>query len=646
MNPLAGWLLYNTAAAAVLALAVAAVQRSTKAPPALLHALWWLVLLQLCWPVRVLVPLWPAAPAPTAPIAIVADAAAARAATDVAVVPAAANDPVLPALPVAPAVSPAGSPAAATPGPDVLALAWLAGSFAVALWLSVAVTRAHRRRLRLPPAPQWLAAEVAALCSQLGIRSPLLRDDPAAATPYVWPFGRPCVVAGAAALQAMLPAVRTAVLAHELAHLRRGDRIWLWLECALAAALFWHPLFWFARARAREQAELACDAWAIHLAPAARLGYARALVDALDTAHPAPALPVLASRPAARRAFERRLAMVLQRSVPWRLSKWAGAGVAVLAAAAAVVPVRAQERAAERAAERDRPRIEIRIDGVPIESLDARQRERVLRGLGLEGEALRLALQARSLDAAAAQEPKPAPAPAPARAPAARERAPRGRLQPRQDDRRVADEPAAPGTDVGAVVREALAEARKELATDSDLRELGITDDVLSVLDAIEAGRDFGGPLQNVIDQAIAGAGRMARREIAADPDLKKLGIADDLAGLVDGLLQNKDVQAGLGTLAKKAMHQALAEVRAELAADPDLKALGIDRELQKMFDGLEQGRLDLDGLTPLIQKAIDGAMRQVHRAGARDDRDERDERDEEKPASAPREQRRGRTGR
>jgi len=301
---------------------------------------------------------------------------------------------------------------------------------------------------------------------------------------------------------------------------------------------------------------------------------------------------------------------------------------------AAVVPVRAQERAAERG---ERPRIEIRIDGVPIESLDARQRERVLRGLGLEGEALRLALQARSLDTAPAQEPKPAP-----RAP--RERAPRGRLQPRPDDRRAADAPAAQeGDDIGAVVRGALAEARKELAADRDLRELGITDDVLGLVDAIEAGRDFGGPLQKVIDQAIAGAGHMARREIEADPDLKKLGIADDVAGLVDSLLNNKDVQAGLGTLAKKAMHQALTEVRAELAADPDMKALGIDKELQAMFDGLEQGRLDLDGLAPLIQKAIQGAMQGVHRAGARDDPDDRDA---EQAPPAPKETRRGRTGR
>jgi hypothetical protein len=347
-------------------------------------------------------------------------------------------------------------------------------------------------------------------------------------------------------------------------------------------------LFWFLRARVREQAELACDAWALECAPAARLGYARALVEALRTAHPAPALPVLAARPGARRAFERRLAMILQQSVPCRFSRWSLIGVAALGLASAVTPVAAQERG-------ERPRVEIRVDGVPVEQLDASRRERLLRSLGLEGEALRLALQARAMETATEPEPETAP---PRRA---RRDAPE-RVRP------VREPEPRPGA--RGLLREALAEARDELRRDPDLQELGITDSVVGLVDALGEGRDFGSALDRLIGDAVASAGRLAQREIAAEPELQRLGIADDVGRLVTGLLENGEIQQGLGVIARKAMHHALGEVRTELKGDPDLKALGIDDELDGLLEGLQAGRFDLDALEPLIDQAVRGALR------------------------------------
>jgi beta-lactamase regulating signal transducer with metallopeptidase domain len=55
----------------------------------------------------------------------------------------------------------------------------------------------------------------------------------------------------------------TALLAHELAHLVRGDIVWLWIGRMLCAGLAFQPLNWIARRRWQQAAELLCDDWAV-----------------------------------------------------------------------------------------------------------------------------------------------------------------------------------------------------------------------------------------------------------------------------------------------------------------------------------------------------------------------------------------------
>lgn len=57
------------------------------------------------------------------------------------------------------------------------------------------------------------------------------------------------------------------VLAHEIAHLKRGDLPWAWV-LALAQTLHWfNPLVWYALGRCRADRELACDALALSRLP-------------------------------------------------------------------------------------------------------------------------------------------------------------------------------------------------------------------------------------------------------------------------------------------------------------------------------------------------------------------------------------------
>jgi beta-lactamase regulating signal transducer with metallopeptidase domain len=54
-----------------------------------------------------------------------------------------------------------------------------------------------------------------------------------------------------------------ALLAHELAHIRRLDWCWNTLQCAIEAVLFHHPAMWWLSRRVREEREHACDDLAV-----------------------------------------------------------------------------------------------------------------------------------------------------------------------------------------------------------------------------------------------------------------------------------------------------------------------------------------------------------------------------------------------
>ena len=110
-----------------------------------------------------------------------------------------------------------------------------------------------------------------------------------------------------------------------MAHLARGDHWVARLELLVEAAWWWNPLFWLARRRIHEQAEIACDARVVRSWPDRRYAYAEALVDvcehiarARSTSTPSPALGVGGGGAGAAHSLEGRLNMILQDSIPRR----------------------------------------------------------------------------------------------------------------------------------------------------------------------------------------------------------------------------------------------------------------------------------------------------------------------------------------
>ncbi|MFG0305933.1 MAG: TPR end-of-group domain-containing protein, partial [Phycisphaerales bacterium JB040] len=123
-----------------------------------------------------------------------------------------------------------------------------------------------------------LERRVARVAERLGVRTPRAIVSDRVSGPMVWSLGRPVLVWPSGV--GLEGSGVDGMIAHELAHLRRGDHWSAWLELAALTLFWWHPLVWISHRRAREYAELACDAWVSWALPSDRRAYAEALVSA------------------------------------------------------------------------------------------------------------------------------------------------------------------------------------------------------------------------------------------------------------------------------------------------------------------------------------------------------------------------------
>ena len=122
-----------------------------------------------------------------------------------------------------------------------------------------------------------MARRTAALAARLGFRAvPRVFSARATREAVVTGLLRPIVLLPAAWLAEMPPEVLEAVVAHELAHIRRYD---LWLNVFqrfVETLLFYHPAVWWLSRRVRLAREMCCDETAA-AATGERMVYATAL---------------------------------------------------------------------------------------------------------------------------------------------------------------------------------------------------------------------------------------------------------------------------------------------------------------------------------------------------------------------------------
>lgn len=138
--------------------------------------------------------------------------------------------------------------------------------------LSVVIARAEQ------PSPELAAMVGIAECTG---RPLALRVSPDATEAFLAGLLKPVLVLPASLAGSSRDHVR-AVVAHEMAHLRRRDLTAMWLEEAALTVLAANPLLAMLHARRRVAREEACDALALAGATSrTRRAYARTLIDAL-----------------------------------------------------------------------------------------------------------------------------------------------------------------------------------------------------------------------------------------------------------------------------------------------------------------------------------------------------------------------------
>lgn len=247
----------------------------------------------------------------------------------------------------------------------ILQWSWILGSVGLALLALVRIGRFQNLLRHARPAPDEVVREARQLAKRMHVRCPGVILMEGVVTPMVWVMGwQSRLLLPAGLLERLSTEQRQALLAHELAHLRRGDPWVRHLEMAVLAIYWWCPLVWWARHELREAEEECCDAWVVWALPGSARAYALALVETVDfLAGARPALPALASGFGQVHFLRRRLTMIMRGNTPRALTI-VGA-LAVLAAASLVMPwlpvraVQAQEEPPkERKAGKDDPKFD------------------------------------------------------------------------------------------------------------------------------------------------------------------------------------------------------------------------------------------------------------------------------------------------
>ncbi|QPF71528.1 hypothetical protein G8A07_00395 [Roseateles sp. DAIF2] len=178
-----------------------------------------------------------------------------------------------------------------------LVTAWSLGVGLMSLRLGLGLAWVARRRREAEPAPAHWQARLDALARRLGLTRPvplkLLAQGLDAPVTVGW--WRPLVLLPAALLSRLPVPLLEALLAHELAHVRRWDYLANLLQSLVEALLFFHPVVWWLSGRLRDEREQVADEIAAHaLDDPRRLALALQALAEPDDAPPQPELAMSA----------------------------------------------------------------------------------------------------------------------------------------------------------------------------------------------------------------------------------------------------------------------------------------------------------------------------------------------------------------
>ncbi|MFO1003665.1 MAG: M56 family metallopeptidase [Planctomycetaceae bacterium] len=142
-----------------------------------------------------------------------------------------------------------------------LTCAWLAGVLILStrlLFTWIQVQRLQQRGVR-SPRPEHLAL-LQRLAARLKIsRTVRLLESIVVEVPTVIGWLKPVILLPVASVNSLTVSQLEAILAHELAHIRRADYAVNLVQSLIETLLFYHPAVWWMSARIRQEREHCCD---------------------------------------------------------------------------------------------------------------------------------------------------------------------------------------------------------------------------------------------------------------------------------------------------------------------------------------------------------------------------------------------------
>ena len=225
---------------------------------------------------------------------------------------------------------------------------WMIGTV---VWISIAGIRIARfsQLLRVARSSDDLTTIGDRVARRIGLKqTPDIEIIDAHIGPLVWPVGfTPKIVFPAELVSKSTADQLELVLAHELAHVKRGDHWVHWFTLIVLAVYWWHPIAWLAVRRLRVAEEQCCDAMVIAASPGCALAYAETLVKTLDLLVARRSPPVPASGIDSGGSLKRRCEMILSDRTTSRVGRVTG--LMLLLAAITILPLAAMGRADDEA---------------------------------------------------------------------------------------------------------------------------------------------------------------------------------------------------------------------------------------------------------------------------------------------------------
>lgn len=214
-----------------------------------------------------------------------------------------------------------------------LTVIWIAGSSYLLLRTTVWTVQFSRFLRGTLPASRQVQQVADLLAQRFGLKcGPDVRVAECAATPFVWQVGgRATIVLPMRLVKVFEESQITLVLAHELAHLRRGDHWVRLLETAVSIVCWWNPLVWQVRRWLHAAEEQCCDAWVSWAFPEHVREYAQSLLEVAEMLPGTERAPILASPFLNRHTLQERIETILHYRSPRETSRFLTVVIAILA---------------------------------------------------------------------------------------------------------------------------------------------------------------------------------------------------------------------------------------------------------------------------------------------------------------------------